>query len=254
MYKFKEYVMLIILVIASFFSIISFIPLKEVVETNTWIEDYVLIAAHRGGAYLNPENTQKAFDYVIKETSYTDIVEIDVRLTKDNILVINHDGDINRMGTNENEEEIKISAHTYEELSNYNLGKNFVDLNGNKPYYDLSIDEARQEGLTIMKFEDFLIRYNDYENVKVFIEIKDSGDGAITIADMIISMLDKYSSYKNRSMIISFDDEVLDYIYKTYPNQYTGALGDKVVSQIALNKLCLDAFSSPNYHSIQVKN
>ena len=53
--------------------------------------DKPIISAHRGGAELNPENTEKAFDYVILETNYTDAVEFDIRLTKDNVAVIIHD-------------------------------------------------------------------------------------------------------------------------------------------------------------------
>ena len=99
-------------------SLVSILPLKKVVDENTWIKDYVQISAHRGGALLNPENTQKAFDYVIKETTYTDIIELDLKLTKDDVIVINHDDDINRMALDSDKESVKLSEHNYIELLN----------------------------------------------------------------------------------------------------------------------------------------
>lgn len=76
----------IIMVAAVFWAVVNIIPTKKVAEDgkNPFIAtDKTLISAHRGGAELNPENTKRAFDYVIEDTTYTDIVEIDVRTTKD---------------------------------------------------------------------------------------------------------------------------------------------------------------------------
>ena len=242
----------ITLVIASFFSVINFIPLKKVVEENIWIEDYTQIAAHRGGAYLNPENTKMAFDYIIKETTYTDIIEFDLRLTKDNILVINHDEDINRMALEENEESVIISKHNYKDLLEYNLGRNFMGLNGKYPYKNLTIDDAKNRGLTLMKLEDFFEEYNMFRDFKLFIEIKEEGDRSREIVDHLMSMLDEFEWYKNRSMIISFDDSLIDYMWDNYMDQYIGALGNKVFAQIAFTKLGLAPLYNPKYHSIQV--
>ena len=91
----KKFLIVLLIIVSSlglFWGVVNIIPTYKVVEENVWRkDDNVLISAHRGGAELNPENTKMAFDYVIKETSYTDIVELDLRLTKDNVIVINHD-------------------------------------------------------------------------------------------------------------------------------------------------------------------
>ena len=235
------------------FMIFSIVPLNKVVDNNDWVSDKVQICAHRGGALLNPENTKKAFDYVIKETNYTDIVEIDLRLTKDNIIVINHDSDINRMSLDDSFSNIEIEEHTYLELQNYNLGRNFVDLNGNMPYLEYSIEQAKEAGLTIMSLDDFFITYNEYRDIKVFLEIKIGGEKGEYLLDKIINDLNnKYTWWKNRVMFITFDDEIVDYLAANYKNYYVGALGDKVVEQIVFNKLGLDLFYQPNFQSIQV--
>jgi glycerophosphoryl diester phosphodiesterase len=135
----------ILLVLVLFWLIVGLFEPYQVVEKNPWRkEDRTLISAHRGGALLNPENTEMAFDHVIIETSYTDILEIDVRLTKDDQLVIMHDASINRTGIKEEVEEVIIREKNYEELVHYNLGVNFVDREGNKPY-DFSEEKSVEE-------------------------------------------------------------------------------------------------------------
>lgn len=234
------------------FASFDFVNLKNVVEENVWVENYVQISAHRGGAHLNPENTKKAFDYVIKETSYTDIVEIDLRLTKDNIIVINHDSDINRMSLDENEESVYISENNYSDLINYNLGRNFVGLDNSKPYFDYSILEAKRKGLILMTLEQFFQEYSESREFKVFLEVKESDIKGQLVVDKIIEMLDVYSWFKDRIMIITFDDKLIDYMALKYKDLYVGALGRKVGYQIGLSKAGLDIFYNPNYQSIQV--
>lgn len=240
------------LVFCLVFSILYMLPLKKVVKENVWVADYTQIAAHRGGALLNPENTKKAFDYVIKETSYTDIVELDLRLTKDKVIVINHDGDIDRMALDESDESVDIDSYNYNELINYNLGRNFVDLNGHKPYLNYSIEQAREEGLTLMRLETFFEEYSEYREFKTFLEVKESDEEGRYVVDEIIKLFEEYPWFKDRSMIISFNDELIDYITSKYENQYAGALGYKVVNQIIFSKLGLDFFYSPKYEAIHI--
>ena len=249
----KSRVMIYIsLFLAFIVSLVNVLPLKKVVEENTWIEDYVQICAHRGGALLNPENTKKAFDYVIKETTYTDIIELDLKLTKDNVIVINHDDDINRMALDSSEESVKISEHNYIDLLNYNLGRNFTSLDGKTPYKNYSVSEAYNAGLTLMTIEDFFVRYNEYREFKLFIEIKEDGEKGKYIIDEVMKLFDEYDFYKSRSMFIAFDDNLLGYIKNKYPGQYTGALGNDVIEQIVFSKVSLDHFYNPSYECIQV--
>lgn len=135
----------IVIVLGLFWTVINIIPPYKVIENNPFRKgETTMISAHRGGSILNPENTEKAFDYVILETSYTDIVEIDVQTTKDGELVIIHDGTINETGINENtpSDDVKIKDTDYKDLLKYNLGVNFEDRNGNHPYRDYDIERV----------------------------------------------------------------------------------------------------------------
>ena len=111
----------IVVSLALFWIIVGVIEPYQVTDVNPWRSEKTLISAHRGGANLNPENTRMAFDYVINETPYTDVVEIDVRLTKDDELVIIHDASINRTGLDYETEEILVRESSYNDLAKYIL-------------------------------------------------------------------------------------------------------------------------------------
>ena len=76
-----------------FLVVVNVIPPKKNVERNPFLVeegDLPMIAAHRGGGDLNPENTVRAFREAVK-TYKVDIIESDLYLTKDVYLVYNHD-------------------------------------------------------------------------------------------------------------------------------------------------------------------
>ena len=62
------------------FTIFAIIPPKKAMECNPFIieeGERPLIAAHRGGKLLNPENTLKAMYYAVNELN-VDILEMDL--------------------------------------------------------------------------------------------------------------------------------------------------------------------------------
>ena len=74
------------------------------------------IIAHRGASFLEPENTLRAVRKAIKMGA--DLVEVDVRMSKDNKLVIMHDPDVNRT-TNGNG---FVRDYTVQELKKLDAG------------------------------------------------------------------------------------------------------------------------------------
>ena len=244
----------IVIVLGLFWAVINIIPPYKVIENNPFRKgETTLISAHRGGSILNPENTEKAFDYVILETSYTDIVEIDVQTTKDGELVIIHDGTINETGINENtpSDDVKIKHTDYKDLLKYNLGVNFEDRNGNHPYRDYDIERAEAEGLTIMRLEDFLIKYNQARDFKLYLEIKEDNEEGKLALEKSIKLLNKYSWWKNRTMIISFSTAVVEYVPEVDKDMLVGALGYKIAPELVCGLLCLDSLVSAKYHGFQ---
>ena len=76
---------------------------------------YAMIIAHRGDWRYAPENSIRGFENCIR--SGFDAIEVDVRMTKDSVLVIMHDETINRTTTGKG----KVSDLTLEEIKKYKL-------------------------------------------------------------------------------------------------------------------------------------
>lgn len=57
------------------------------------MEAKVLVHGHRGARAVRPENTLPAFEYAIAQG--VDVLELDVAVTKDDVLVVSHDPEMN---------------------------------------------------------------------------------------------------------------------------------------------------------------
>lgn len=83
-----------------------------------------LLQAHRGVSYDAPENTLSAFR-LAKEQGY-DLVEFDVRFTKDNVPILYHDSVVNRTarkaGETFGEEKVAVSSLTFAEYAELDVG------------------------------------------------------------------------------------------------------------------------------------
>jgi len=74
------------------------------------------VIAHRGASFLEPENTIRAVERAVKMGA--DFVEVDVRVSKDNKLVVMHDPDINRTTDGKG----LVKDYTVQELKNFDAG------------------------------------------------------------------------------------------------------------------------------------
>ena len=80
----------------------------------------ILVHGHRGARAIYPENTIPAFQYAISIGA--DVLEMDVAVTKDNVLVISHDPHINREICTGPHPGIAIHELTLAELREYDCG------------------------------------------------------------------------------------------------------------------------------------
>jgi len=84
------------------------------------------IQGHRGCRGLYPENTIAGFKYAMEEIG-VDTLELDVGITKDMVLVVNHDTYLNPERTMKDgafiKEKILIKDLTVEEIKEYSVGK-----------------------------------------------------------------------------------------------------------------------------------
>ena len=88
--------------------------------------EIILIAAHRAMHTKNPENSLAAFQHSID--SGVDIIETDIRTTKDGKLVLMHDGTVDRTTNSEG----KLKDFTFTELQKFDLDKESDDAHDHK--------------------------------------------------------------------------------------------------------------------------
>lgn len=79
--------------------------------------------SHRGGAALAPENTLPAFERAVREF-HTDVLELDVHATKDQVVVVAHDATLDRCTTARG----PLRERTFEELQTIDAGAPGVHL------------------------------------------------------------------------------------------------------------------------------
>ena len=135
---------------------------------NTSINVRPLIFAHRGSTILAPENTATAFDLALSFGS--DILETDVRLTKDGVVVVFHDNRVDRTTNAQG----KVRDFTFKQLKQLDAAYRFTDLQGIR-YAD--------RGISIMSLNELFARY---PKVGINIDIKDNCVlAAAAVADCI---------------------------------------------------------------------
>lgn len=132
-----------------------------------------IITAHRGDSERAPENTIAAIEMAIDAGA--DYIEIDIRHTKDNVLILMHDASLKRTtGVDGN-----VKDYTYEELQTLDAGIWFSE---------------EYEGTQIPTLQEALLYSNG--KVKLNIEIKDCEDYKM-VAAQVIQSISEYNMVNN---------------------------------------------------------
>ena len=94
-------------------------PANKVLKVVEALHDpnsrYVVVVSHRGDWRNYPENSIPAIESVIRMG--VDMMELDLKMTKDSVLVLCHDGTLDRTTTGHG----LVSDYTYEELLQFDL-------------------------------------------------------------------------------------------------------------------------------------
>lgn len=146
-----------------------------------------IIISHRGTRLLAPENAFPAFDLALYFG--TDVLETDVRLTKDNQLVIFHDETLERVANSN----VFVRNLTVSELKTLDNAYHFQDAKSKQYTW-------RGKNVTIPTLNEFLERYWTKKYwISINIEIKDEDLVAGVILANILSKypLDKVSTHLN---------------------------------------------------------
>lgn len=206
---------------------------KTYASTNQYITNLgdTMVSAHRAGKNLFPQGTMMAFEGCVNsEVFETDIFEFDVRITADEKLIILHDDTLDELtdaveyfGKTENYPE----NYTYDEIYNLNFGEYFKDKDGKTPYKGLRSEDI-PDNLRVATVTDVLTYLENNGNYYYSIEIKDDGDLGIRAADVLYDILSEMNII-DRTIVASFNKEVLRHLDKNYPDLSRTAYNIEVV-------------------------
>ena len=121
----KELRSVIVLVSVTLVMNIGFYALRRfnIIKLNSTFLEKVTITAHRGDSASAPENTLEAFEMAIENGA--DVIELDVRETKDGEIVVCHDESLKRIcGVNK-----KIGKTKYKDLLKYDVSAKYKGKN-----------------------------------------------------------------------------------------------------------------------------
>ena len=171
-----------------------------------------IVLAHAGGEDQHPHSTPYA--YADSVTEGVDMLDFDVQLTKDNVLIVQHDDDVSRTtnGTG------KIADMTYAELNALDNAYWFTTTCTCKDqpeaaYILRGMRTGSRPPLPGYTPDDFIIpRLRDiverFPSMPLNIEIKGSGDAAIAAARELAIELTDLHRLAN-AVVTSFDDSIV---------------------------------------------
>lgn len=163
--------------------------------------------AHRGASEYAPENTMCSFYLGILQGANG--IETDIRMTRDNVLILFHDDTLDRVTTGSG----KVSDYTYDELLKLNVAGG-----RDKPVYD-----------KIVRLEDFL-RFFIFRDMTFAIELKQSN-----IEKETIDMLERFDACE-KTVLTSFDFENLKRV-KSYCPKYKVGYLTSIVNEETINNM-----------------
>ena len=153
------YYYFVVVILIGFFLIIIFNQLKKPNKTSLPDElkkSYKHIS-HRGASMEAPENTMPAFKLAVEKYN-TDVLEIDVHSTKDNVIVVIHDALLDRTTNRKG----YVRNYIYDELKNFDAGYWFKIKDKDKYTY-------REKGVTIPSLKEL---FEEFPDLKFNIDVK----------------------------------------------------------------------------------
>lgn len=169
-----------------------------------------MVAAHRGYKSSYPENTLLAFQKALELD--VDMLEFDLRLSKDGAVMVIHDATLQRTTNGEG----AVADFTLEELKLLDAGSWF---------------HSQYEGLRIPTLVELCELLRLYPEVLLNVEIKPSPE-AIDAANKAVSILGSYG-YLPRCVFTSFDAAVLTHIHNHYGLKTQGFPGYQMLNFIS---------------------
>lgn len=187
-----------LIVIGSLLTVLVIFLVSYVIfDSNIYDELYskIEVTAHRGNSTVTMPNTIPAFKEAIKEGA--DYGELDVRQTKDNVIVVTHDASLKEMTG----QDINVRDLTYEELQKIPC----IEVNGNK--------------CTVPKLEDVINVCKG--KIKLNIEIKTGNNDSEDFVSDVVKIIEN-TDFVDKCVVTSLDYRALRKVKECNPKIKTG--------------------------------
>jgi glycerophosphoryl diester phosphodiesterase len=222
-------VLLLIILIA--YAILRLLA-KPIPDHPYFIPDKFLVIAHRGGPSLGPESTLYTFRKAVKLG--VDVLEMDVRSTRDGQLIILHDDTVSR------------TTNATGPAQNYTL----VDLKKLDAAHRWSPDNGqtfplRNKGVQIPTLSEV---FEAFPQTKLNLEIKEARSSTIQSLCRLI----RDHQMTNNVVVASFDTDSLKEFRELCPQVATSAGASEARLFFGLQKAYLEAAYSPDAQVLQV--
>lgn len=163
----------------------------------------LLVVAHRGASGSAPENTMAAFHKAV--IAGADMIELDVRLTKDFHIVVHHDRNVRRTTNGKG----NICDLTLQQLRMFDAGS----------WFDPKFHRERIP--TLREVMEFLLPTRVHLNI----EVKTDGDPRKrTRFEECVILIVMEKRFEERAFVSSFDHKFLKRMNELFPDIKTGAL------------------------------
>lgn len=223
----------------------------------------VLVHGHRGARYRFPENTLPAMKYALE--SGVDVLEFDLGVTKDGVVVVNHNIDIdpaiclNEKGEHFNPEKlVTVNSLTLEEIKKIDCGT----LQNPKFPEQTPVPGTRiptlDEVFTWIESSDLPNAKTVQFNIETKIEPERPNDtvGPEEFVEKALAVINQHGM-KDRVIIQSFDFRTLDIVKKIDSTIRTSALTDQNQNLVEVAKEHKVDFVAPYWKQLKeedVKN
>jgi glycerophosphoryl diester phosphodiesterase len=207
-------------------------PIQRVPAHPFFIEHDLLVIAHRGGRGLWPENTLYTFRRAAQLG--VDILEMDIRATDDEVLVVLHDEDVDRTTDGHG----RVEDLTLEQVRDLDAGYRWTDDEG-------ATFPFRGLGIQIPTLEEVL---SSLDGVRFVMEIKPP---STEVAASLCRIIREHGKEGN-ILVSSFHQEAMETFRELCPTVATGATPKEALLFYQLNRFRLDFLQEPEAEALQV--
>jgi glycerophosphoryl diester phosphodiesterase len=205
---------------------------KPIPDHPYFIPDKFLVIAHRGGLSLGPENTIYTFRKAVKLG--VDVLEMDVRSTRDGQLIILHDDTVTRT-TNATG---PVQTYTLVDLKKLDAAHRWSPDNG-------QTFPQRNKGVKIPTLPEV---FKTFPQTKMNLEIKETRSSTI---QSLCRLIRDYQM-TNNVVVASFDSDSLKEFRRLCPQVATSAGASEARLFFGLQKAYLEGAYSPDAQVLQV--